>query len=144
MARSVIASSGGDAQVEGLKVSWTVGENFVETIALNDAILTQGFQQSSLHITRVTQDPLADATFDVHVYPNPATTRIQIEPKSSQIVQFKVDVYDAQGKHLTTLTAVSNEGVQTLDVSNYPAGTYALSIASGNEEPLSYQIIKIQ
>ena len=43
---SVISAQGGFDKTESISLEWTLGENFVETVSLENNIFTQGFHQS--------------------------------------------------------------------------------------------------
>ena len=69
ISRQVIATAGGDTTVNGVSVSWTLGEVAIETIANEDStvILTQGFQQGEYVITSI-GEPFSNE-FEINIYP---------------------------------------------------------------------------
>ena len=60
---------------------------------------------------------------DIHIYPNPATSSIQIEGSPIQ----KVEIYDLQGRQLGSFES------STLDISYLSAGHYLFKIRKGKE-----------
>jgi len=61
------------------------------------------------------------ANTKIRIYPNPASSYINIETESS--LAFKATIYDLNGKQLIVL-----ENPTSIDIKSYPAGTYLLEI----------------
>lgn len=94
----VVASAGGDTTLNGVSVSWTLGEVAIETIADQDStvILTQGFQQGYFEITSV-GEPLSNE-FEIKIYPNPAREYVYVDLKSNEIKSTVVEIFNMDGK----------------------------------------------
>ncbi|MCX6223701.1 MAG: T9SS type A sorting domain-containing protein, partial [Bacteroidia bacterium] len=63
---------------------------------------------------------------DIQVYPNPTQGQITI---SGLLQPAELKLYSIQGKLLKT----DNQVVNTLDISDLPAGVYILNLFTGNE-----------
>ena len=77
-----------------------------------------------------------DKNLNVLVYPNPATTAVQILLQSVANSDVQLSLYDATGKLLqqqhTTATGTAQK--LQLNIAGLPAGVYQLQLQSGNEE----------
>jgi len=63
----------------------------------------------------------------LRVYPVPATDRITIEVRGTELVPVMLDICDAQGRHvLRTNAAMNGSTVRTLDVAGLDAGAYSV------------------
>ncbi|MBE0654801.1 MAG: hypothetical protein IH594_13445, partial [Bacteroidales bacterium] len=78
-AQQVVSSGGGSKSATGVQISWTLGEPVIETFSSGSTILTQGFHQSKLSATPVTD--LLFPEMELTVFPNPTQDYV--------IIQFK-------------------------------------------------------
>ena len=138
----IIATSGGYFKplLSTPSLSWTIGENIVETYSSANNFLTQGFQQG--HYNAVAIDESIDKNLSINVFPNPTTDFITISIKSliEKDNVFFIELYDLQGKILYTVNYNQNEF--KLDMLTYPAGTFLLKIMTKGNKCL--QNFKIQ
>lgn len=82
-------------------------------------------------------NPLADENVDLFkIYPNPAQSILSIDARGEQIDNIKV--FNMLGM---MVQEVRTSGVQSIDVSNYNAGTYFIRITSG-ETVITRRFIK--
>lgn len=134
ISRQVIATAGGDTTVNGVSVSWTLGEVAIETIANEDStvILTQGFQQGEYVITSV-GEALSDE-FEINIYPNPATEYIIVDLKSNEIKSTVVEIYNMEGKLVYNSKFEKASGENRISLSTMNANQYILRVldTSGN------------
>ena len=72
------------------------------------------------------------------LYPNPATTHINIELETAQEAQ--IAIKDMNGR--LVYSAQSQDQTTTLDVSNYAAGTYIVKITLGEQVTAKKFILK--
>lgn len=68
----------------------------------------------------------ADAN-DFEIYPTPTNQWLFVKSNSSTSYIAALEIYDAQGK-LTTAHTVNNFTKYMIDIAQYPAGNYSLSI----------------
>ena len=135
---SVVSSSGGQGQGEGLSIAWTLGEIITETFQNDELILTQGFHQTDLVITSI--DELPGLDFEISAYPNPASHHVNIGLKDGEYENLRYRLVDFQGREITngdlegTLTTVSFSG--------FRSGVYFLLISRGGQEIKSFKIVK--
>lgn len=129
-AQEVLSSGGDHFTTTDYAVSFTLGELAIETVSSTDRILTQGFHQTNLTITSVSEVTSAE----VLVYPNPASNVINI----TGLEQFNVLRYrlvDVTGR---TVLDYQGSMLSTLDVSPFPVGFYVLSVTSPHDLNLNY------
>ncbi len=75
--------------------------------------------------------------FPWRIYPNPSSDMVYIESDA----QYNISIYDMQGRR-TTLASNATAGLQSVDVSPFPAGVYFLEIS--NEKSRFHKKIVIQ
>lgn len=128
----VVASAGESVEVEGLNVSWTLGEIAIETLESNDLILTQGFQQGYFEIVSI-GEPLSN-NFIIKVYPNPASEYVYVALESEEIRDAVIEMYDLEGKLVYNSKLDVIEGLNKIDLVNLSSSQYILRISdtSGN------------
>lgn len=142
---SVISSAGDVSKGGGLILEWTLGEPAVETLSTSTALYTQGFHQPVLQVQKINKSQDMAALDNILVYPNPATSVINLQlekPTSSELV---ISLIDAGGKLVLSNRLPTNSGFLKLNVSTLPGGPYILRIRDVKGTAQSdYKIIKTQ
>jgi hypothetical protein len=134
----VIVSSGGSGSVDGIQLSWTVGEPFVGTLSSNAGSLAQGFFYQTRSLLTAVRAP--DLAPEMRVFPNPATDRLTIE-MPTPYGSYHLRVLDAVGRERVSeaLTGISEK---TLDISLLPSGAYYLQLRdAGNKTVKTFKLI---
>ncbi|MCW3121086.1 MAG: hypothetical protein JWQ38_578 [Flavipsychrobacter sp.] len=149
-AQSTLNACGNTAIIGGNELEWSVGEmTMVSTFTAPGIIVTQGVLQPSNH------DGLGINKYEalskqLEVFPNPATSVVNIRYSGSATGTFTYQLRDMSGKSIakqtTTLTPGNN--VQQVNIAALPCATYMLEvmIGSGDESTTSvpYKIQKIK
>ena len=131
MNQSVLGSAGDDYQNEEVQISWTIGEVATETPSSENYILSQGFHQGSLVVTRIQEDLTLE--FQIKAYPNPVMDILIIE---SSEPGFEYQLIDANGRVMRN--GIINDSSEEIDFSSFSPGTYFLQ--TGKEK--THTIIK--
>jgi hypothetical protein len=135
----VVATAGDHFTGTQAQMSWTLGEPLIMTFSNENAVLTQGFHQTSLTITSLND---LEPDFLVRVFPNPTTASIQVEAPEAK-TSFSLELFDLAGKPLRRLPAEAPVEVRTLDLSTYPPGLYLLQLRSEAGKTLkTFKIVK--
>ena len=143
-AQEVVSTAGSYGETTSGSLSWTVGEPVIETITDGTNTLTQGFQQSKLTVTAISD--LKVPGIELSVYPNPTSSFLSIEIKSDKQRNFMLNLFDLSGKLILQKKMTGNK--QTIKMQNYKPGTYILKILQGKDNStdakfcVSYKIIK--
>jgi hypothetical protein len=134
-----VVSSNGDSQVAaGLEVSWTVGEAVIETLVGGSTTLTQGFHQTKLTITAVSE--LLIPGLEIKVFPNPTQDFITVH-FSEYIEGSRYFLYDFTGKLLEN--KLINSADTEINMRNYASGQYILKLTNKSQQPIqTFQIVK--
>ena len=77
IAQEVISSGGETQTATGYEICWTLGEPVIETYMPGTYILTQGFHQSRLTATPISE--ILYTEIELKVFPNPALDFILIQ-----------------------------------------------------------------
>jgi gingipain R len=68
----------------------------------------------------------------ISVYPNPATNFVHIQNKNKEQI-LKIEIRDLSGRMIENIKPNENQNGYQLNVSNYPAGTYLISVHLNNK-----------
>lgn len=129
--QSVLGTAGGDYSNNQLSVSWMIGEVMTETYDSDKHILTQGFHQGDLVVSRIAKKLSAD--FQIKTYPNPVKDILIIETNDTGI---EYQVVNINGSIISNGTI--HTSTEEIDFTSSPSGTYFLRF----ENQYSYKIIK--
>lgn len=138
----VQASSGDFYTGGGVTLSWTLGETVTETYSSPSNIVTQGFQQPDVTVTKVEE---ATAGVNVVVFPNPTAGQLSVELTSVASRKMQLELVDINGRLLHSQQAEVPAGVQTLtmDIASLAAGQYMLRVKdTGKKTESVYRIQK--
>ncbi len=136
-AQEVVSTAGETNTAGNLEVSWTVGEPVISTFSTDNSVLTQGFHQTKLIITAISD--IVDSNIKIKVYPNPTEEFVVVQ--FNEIIQnSSFLLLNMNGSELESgmMDAVQKQ----INLSGYASGTYLLHILKNNGERL--QTFKIQ
>jgi hypothetical protein len=137
-AQEVVSSAGDTQSAAGYEVSWTVGEAVIETLVGGSTILTQGFHQTKLTITAVSE--LLIPGLKIKVFPNPTQDFITVH-FSEYIEGSRYLLYDLRGKLLENKLITSEDS--EINMNKYASGPYILKLTKKSRQPIqTFQIIK--
>ena len=143
ISQEVYSASGGDAEVDGISISWTIGECVVETFEGSNAILTQGFHQGDYTITDIEQ--ITETNFDITVYPNPTDNLLNLKmtnPEENQTGALLVELLDMNGKVLLRKNWKDHHNIEKIQMSRYTKSMYLLRVSEKDGTPV--KLSKIQ
>lgn len=139
ISRTVIGSAGDYFEKRDFNISWTIGEVMTETFESGAQIVTQGFHQSLLTVTSVTDNDLDIA---VKVFPNPTVAQLNIEFDGTFEPMF-LELVELNGRKLITRASSAKSPVNQIDMSGYASGTYFLQFKSESNRLIkSFKIVK--
>lgn len=142
----VISSTGGFSNngANG-SLSYTVGEmTMVQTFSAGGNILTQGFQQPNdftVGLLDVTKDEFGSFV----VYPNPAVDNLSYGFSFPESGRVEIAVYNEVGQRMADVYNANYENgktVEVLNVTNYAAGLYFMSVNFVGTNGKAYSISK--
>ena len=132
---TVVATAGGYFDNGTVSLSFTVGEIAITTLTGGDLILTQGFQQPfELDVTGV--DDNQPINWSVKTYPNPVQDNLNIRFTIKNPQDFTVVIMDITGKKVLVkeYMRVQPGEVKEVDMQNYHAGIYMISVTSQDQK----------
>ena len=126
----VIASAGESAEAGGININWTLGEIAIETLKDDGEtiILTQGFQQGYFEITSIDGPKPLSNTFNLNIYPNPASEYIWVNLESDEIKDAIVELYDLKGRLVYNNKFDITEGPNRINLQELNASQYVLRV----------------
>ena len=133
--QSVMATAGGISSGKNVVLEWTVGEPVVEMGKTPFALYTQGFHQPTLEvITSNSKMPGLHKAYFFDVFPNPATSSLNINFKKLTDLPLLASITDINGKVLLIKNIPVKTGIIKIDVARFSAGAYFLRITSESGE----------
>ncbi len=136
--QEVIASSGDYFENSSGSLSFTLGEIATETLENDQMVLNQGFQQSGLTITKVSEAEKSPVQLDV--YPNPASSYVILSLSEEPGKDWLFRVVASSGKIM--IQKKIDDRKITVQLESCPPGIYLLQISDGNSMTHSYKIVK--
>jgi hypothetical protein len=140
---SVISAQGGFDKTESISLEWTLGENFIETVSLEDNIFTQGFHQSFSSASTLAIDPIPENLFKSVVYPNPVNSLLNINLTTSEESKYKISLYEITGRFIKQSSVNTKDSSITINVTDLSSGMYILQISNSKGSLIeTHKIIK--
>jgi hypothetical protein len=137
-AQQVVSSNGDSESAAGIEVSWTVGEAVIETLIGGSNTLTQGFHQTKLTITAVSE--LLFPGIEIKVFPNPTQEFITIH-FSEYLEGSRFWLFDLRGSLLENKLIISED--TEINMEKHADGHYILKLTNKSGQPIqTFQIIK--
>ncbi len=141
-------AAGGTAVIGGNEFEWSVGEmTLVSTFSGSSVIVTQGvLQPYDATSTQVTEQRLLK---NLQVFPNPASTVVNLQYASSDMGSLSYRLLDMTGKEITSAVIDVKQGTATgqFSVAGLACANYMLEVTvntAGTTERASYKIQKIK
>ncbi|MEM7163633.1 MAG: T9SS type A sorting domain-containing protein [Bacteroidota bacterium] len=139
--QNVIGSAGENFINSLAELSFTIGELSIQTESANAAILSQGFHQSSLNITEVTD---VGVQSEIDVFPNPTQDNLIIQFHGFINEERNIEIFDLIGQKVYGKVLRSTENQLKVSLNHLKAGHYILSIAARKGDILNtYRIVKL-
>ena len=128
----VIISSGEVIESADGSISWTIGENLIETINTTDLSLLQGYQE-------IEDNPVAIETIETEntlmlIYPTETEGIVNVVFEGSATAHFKGCLVDILGKLCAYYEF--DQSYNQIDLSAYAHGMYLLSITDSENKPV--------
>ena len=138
-AQQLISTSSAYIDKDGTKISWSIGEVVIGTIASNDVQLTQGVLQPL--IIDIFPTGIEEMyRLDMIAYPNPVFDKVLFKGEDP-MGEYNIRLVDKTGKIL--LEKRMNYNDLSVDMSKYNFGTYFIEvIESGSNKRRVFSIIK--
>ena len=137
-AQQVVSSNGDSKSAAGYEVSWTVGEPVVATLIGSTNTLTQGFHQTKLTITAVSE--LLFPGLEIKVFPNPTPDIITIH-FSEYLENSRYYLYDLRGQLLEN--KLINSADTEINMKKYASGQYIIKLTNKSRQPIqTFKVIK--
>ena len=137
--QELISTSSAFVEKDGTKISWSIGEVVIGTIATNDVQLTQGFLQPL--IIDIFPTGIEEMyRLEMIAYPNPVFDKILFKGEDP-MGEYNIRLVDKTGKVLLEKRMIYND--LSLDMSKYNYGTYFIEVVeSGTNKRRIFSIIK--
>lgn len=133
-AQEVVSTQGDSYSNSSGIVDFTIGEVVINTLNDGSNDLTQGFHQTNWTITSVEDI----SNYDVSIFPNPTDDVINVKTSVFEGVYYLF--YDINGKLLKEGNLTS--GKTPIDVSQFAAGSYILTLNNKSENLKKFKLIK--
>lgn len=137
-AQSSLNSSGGNATGTGGSASYSVGQ-LSYTVATGTGGSANAGVQQPIELFTATHEELENIRLSLSVFPNPATSLVNLHITELRLSDLQFQLFDLNGK-LISGDKVTSE-TTAIPVSNCPVGTYFLKVNQGKNEIKSFKIL---
>jgi hypothetical protein len=139
IAPATFNSAGGTGTIGGNTYDFSIGEmSVVSTNSYGNGVITHGVLQPEVIIESLDDTELVRSMFNV--FPNPTDAVLNVEAIGNAQLE-GVSLYDAAGKLVFQTSVASGVKSTKLNMMQYAAGTYYLSIAS-DKNSFGIKIVK--
>ena len=104
-------------------------QTFTESGSLSWSLETPTLCENN---NNTTSTNLLDNGVEINIYPNPTSDYINVELQGLTSPAVDMQVFNQAGQLVSDLHLDSGNGLNSLDLTNLPAGTYLLRVVSGN------------
>ena len=140
-AQETISASGGEASGDGGVVSYTIGQVvYCSLIGTNGNSIVQGVQQPFIIKEDSTNTNMDEIKLEAKVYPNPATSFLILNVSDISANNYKVFMYDLNGKMLKNMELKETE--TTIEMYDLVPSLYFLKVVKNEKEVKVFKIIK--
>ena len=135
----VLSSASGTAQVESVRLNWTLGEmSILHWNSPYGGSITEGFHQPNIQVT----PQISSINSQIRIAPNPTQSKLQLIVDKKEDKDLTAMLYSVDGKILMQLVQVG-VGNTELDINHLPAGVYFLSLQYVNQAPsTTFKVVK--
>lgn len=136
--QKVISSSGGNLKSSNYSVSFTLGEPVIKTFGQNNLLITQGFQQSKLVVTAISQ--IKNLSINIQAYPNPVSNYLHLVSSEKLSPGSSYQLYNMNGACITEKKL--EDLVTEVEFQSLVSATYFLKVIQNNKILKTFKIIK--
>jgi hypothetical protein len=138
-AQKSVVTSGGEASGSSGTSSYTIGQASYKDVVTQSVSSSEGIQQT-YQISEITgKDTFWDSKLQLSVYPNPSADIVNIQSEALA-EKLSYSLFSLAGNLLAT--GQLNDGITPINMKNYAAGPYLISIIR-NEKPIkTFKILK--
>ncbi len=138
ISNQVISSYGLNAANGTAQTDVTIGEPVTATISNANNTLTQGFYQTNLIVTTVSEN---ENTNHYQFYPNPVTEKLNLMFSNPNQEVIDLQLFDVSGKLLWSKQNTTDN--EQIDFTNQPKGTYFIKLTTETKEEIkTVKVIK--
>ena len=131
-APDVIISSGDVIEGEEASLSWTIGENLIESFGGDNLLLLQGFQETEDYLIAI--EEINSENSMVMVYPTRTTGKVNVVFSETISVDYNAELVDMSGKVCNTYDFDSDRN--EIDLGEFAQGMYMLIIMDKANNPV--------
>ena len=124
----IMNTCGGDATSGTTGASFSIGEPITLTATGSVNLLTQGFLQPEQAGWVVETVSLGDQKWTFDIFPNPVSDDLYLKAETGAPAALNIRLYDAAGQLVLTEHLTKGNTNLTLNVRNFAAGWYCLSL----------------
>lgn len=142
ISKQVIGSSGQPISNGSYTINFTVGEAIVGEV-INGVNIHQGFWAELSNDETLTLETLINPLEDIQVFPNPVVNLVQIRFKLNETENYKIQLFDINGKEIHNLKQTVQEQTKQLNISHLSSGMYLLTVRNPQSNYIkTFKILK--
>ncbi len=137
--RYVISNGGGFGRDSSFSLSYTIGEESINTWSLTNYFISEGFQQGALYSPSV-------PVFNITISPIPVTSRLEVSFSLDSTTFLSAQIFNLTGVMLENINfgQVERGDVKNIDFGSFLNGIYLLRIETLQGKTLkTFKVLKI-
>jgi hypothetical protein len=138
LAQQVVATAGGTLGNVNGSISFTIGEGVAQTLTKGDKTITQGFHQTTISVSMISE--LKDLDFSMYIFPNPASDMLTLKLTNGNAAGLQYLLFDINGMLISQKNMAGPE--TNISVGQLPEGFYFIKIQEGTKVLKTFKIIK--
>lgn len=145
ISNQVLSVSGDHFTSANHSISWTLGETMVNSWFGANNIMTEGFQQTNIFISKINEKQ--PSKISVSVYPNPSADIINIHFSETNNHTFVIKLFDLSGRQIIHEKKIvqANQSNISLNLSAYASGQYLMVVMDlSNQQQQTFSVQKIK
>lgn len=136
--QEVLVVSGGELSGNG-KISFTVGQLFMNTNNSSSGSISEGIQQS-IELYALNVNSLNPMNVKANLFPNPTSDFVMLSIKNTNITGLSYEIFDVNGRNL--LSKKISQSDSPISLQNFASGIYILKINQSNKTLKTFKLLK--
>lgn len=136
-AQEIITAAGDYSTASTSSLQWTIGQLVTGASSNGNIVLINGFQQSILTISKISENDLSN---NIRIFPNPTNSYLEVEIDNPDFKTFTIRIYNIMGKLYYEEKILDKK--QIIYLSNFCNGTYIIQITNKNILISTHKVIK--
>jgi hypothetical protein len=139
---SVISAGGGTNNTNGISLEWTMGEPLVTSASTSSKLITQGFHQPLIVVSKPVMNNNIATLFVSSVFPNPVQSILNV--KLTAGLKGLISLVDLQGNVMFSEQVSTKSNTVRINMERFLPSVYVLNVRDATGRVIeSHKVIKV-